>query len=385
MGRSVQRSKGLGSLVQVWCIMRSRSPSDLSRRLLKCLFSDESECDGDGASVLESHRVTSAQVARRGIVVSEVAAPTSARGPESGVRGSSFRQVVSDLININMDISQVAGRTSAQAGKADLQSMSAEAAQPDCNVCVARNGSVCADVRPGSAPAGSTNDSLGSRPQVFRPSELWEFGGCMSAQAAPSDSVVSEIPAPSASSNDDDSLLNMWHDWDSQDTQRERDLASLEAAIIEPVHHFEPAPLLAPPAPKSCADVLFELYPRVAEQGLPIDLSEANDDGDDDAAEAYMFRVASDMDVHSFYIGATSDVMWRWFGGASDRGVMPGHRECYDHMTILACRLPGSGAQLETRLITSARVAFGMRCKNKAMDSRGCVDSLVNFIYLVHS
>jgi hypothetical protein len=64
---------------------------------------------------------------------------------------------------------------------------------------------------------------------------------------------------------------------------------------------------------------------------------------------------------------------------------MKGHFEQYEVMHILAVRLPGFAAPLETRLIKSAMAEHGMRCKNTAMDSRGCVGSAVGYVYIVQS
>ena len=140
------------------------------------------------------------------------------------------------------------------------------------------------------------------------------------------------------------------------------------------------------PGPNGPNVVLEQRANTVADQGLlgwPIDFSGASVD-DDELAEALMLRIASRIETERFYIGVTSDPVWRWWGGASDRGVMQGHSETFECMTILAIRGPGLAAPLERLLIASAKEYHGARCANRATDNRGCVGVAVNYLYIVH-
>ena len=133
---------------------------------------------------------------------------------------------------------------------------------------------------------------------------------------------------------------------------------------------------------------------RARELQLPIDFDNALDDitfddysrdisttGQD--VERRMQSVASRRDVGGFYVGITSDPIWRWRGGASERGVMQGHCRTYQQMVILAFRAPGLAAPLEKMLIECAMASYSDQCLNKAKDNRGCVEDVVGFVYIV--
>ena len=133
---------------------------------------------------------------------------------------------------------------------------------------------------------------------------------------------------------------------------------------------------------------------RARELQLPIDFDNALDDitfddysrdisttGQD--VERRMQSVASRRDVGGFYVGITSDPIWRWRGGASERGVMQGHCRTYQQMVILAFRAPGLAAPLEKMLIECAMASYSDQCLNKAKGNRGCVKGVAGFVYIV--
>ena len=177
-----------------------------------------------------------------------------------------------------------------------------------------------------------------------------------------------------------DELLRIW------DRGPRRDPPAVAAVVHQVSHRRRGHGTPALPASLDLNVVLEQRANTVAEQGLlgrPIDFSEASVDNDE-LAEALMLRIASRIETARFYIGVTSDPVWRWRGGASDRGVMQGHSEVFECMTILAIRGPGLAAPLERLLIASAKEYHGARCANRATDSRGCFHAAINYLYVVH-
>ncbi len=85
----------------------------------------------------------------------------------------------------------------------------------------------------------------------------------------------------------------------------------------------------------------------------------------------------------AFYVGATTDPIWRWEGGPSDRGrgeYMEGHSEQWQELNVLHISWGVEAVEIETSLIK--QVIDHDNCKNKASDSRGLVKSKPNFIYV---
>ena len=91
--------------------------------------------------------------------------------------------------------------------------------------------------------------------------------------------------------------------------------------------------------------------------------------------------------VDGFYIGATTDPRFRWWGGRTGRGgaggsMMRGHRHDYDEMHIVDLCPAFMGRDRETDLIHFGRKSF-LYCENTARDARGQVQNRPNFMYVV--
>ena len=86
-------------------------------------------------------------------------------------------------------------------------------------------------------------------------------------------------------------------------------------------------------------------------------------------------------DSRCFYVGATVDPVRRWLGSQyTDRGSpMPGHQDTWNCMFMVALQL--RARELETQLITFAKLHWPDRCSNIANDARGQCRG-ANWIYV---
>ena len=205
---------------------------------------------------------------------------------------------------------------------------------------------------------------------------------------ANSDDVVSADTAANAADRKTSSLMSLWDQalgatpWEheapcapSQLGDTPRGLSALPQPFVVVQTHL-------------AHGAFDEAAQQAKELQLPIcfDHAEVNDSSDE-VVDALMHSLASRFDLRRFYVGVTMDPIRRWLGGASDRseqGVMRGHCAKYENMVILAFRGPGLAAPLESLLIASAKAIHGERCLNRAIDSRGCVNGVANFVYCLN-
>jgi hypothetical protein len=194
-----------------------------------------------------------------------------------------------------------------------------------------------------------------------------------------------------AQNQENDSLLSMLEDFDSQDTQR----AEMHRTCFQPA----PAQQLSSSAARpSSSHSTVEDFGLVLEsqalgpdtavlerawatardqcQGLPVRFVGYGVCSDEDV-EAAIDTLLRDEMILKFYVGATALVKRRWLGGDD----MPGHCIHWAYMAVLAVRGGAEGGQLEAKCIRMAK-GFYSGCTNTALDSRHLGDG-INFVYLV--
>ena len=114
---------------------------------------------------------------------------------------------------------------------------------------------------------------------------------------------------------------------------------------------------------------------KCSDLGLPIDFDLCNED-DDAIGKAILLATRASR----CYVGATQDPSRRWLGD----GDMQGHCESYERMILLAVKPPGgTGAHLESSLISNVLDSASSVCDNKARDARGQSRWKANFVYIV--
>ena len=111
--------------------------------------------------------------------------------------------------------------------------------------------------------------------------------------------------------------------------------------------------------------------------GLPISFW-GDGSGDDDAVLQELNFIAGQAGSH--YVGGAMNVLRRWLA------VGFGHSHKWPQMTVLAVRLGGEGAALESLAINFALDNI-LGCTNKARDARGLckANGTINFLYVCHS
>ena len=114
----------------------------------------------------------------------------------------------------------------------------------------------------------------------------------------------------------------------------------------------------------------------VEARGLPVVFQYVSDQ----ALENAIYDIAPVADA--FYIGATTDPRRRWIGGDSMRGYMQGHSKVWDKLHVFHLSHSESSRCQETRLIEHCLGQYPGRCTNLAVDARGQVKGMPNFLYV---
>ena len=187
-----------------------------------------------------------------------------------------------------------------------------------------------------------------------------------------------------------DSLLQLWEDFDEDDTDNEREqehrneAARKNAAMAEKSakqrRKADAAEAAAERAEAQQLDQLEEAYRQAIQacRDLPIEwlpferCAYIGSDSIEPAQSLVASRASG-----QFYVGGTINVARRWLGDADMRG----HCESYSSMVIVGVAMGRLGGRIEAALIDHAKNMFPLLCNNICRDSRGLTDG-INFIYM---
>ena len=192
-----------------------------------------------------------------------------------------------------------------------------------------------------------------------------------------------------------DSLLQLWEDFDEDDTDNERQLehakqesARLAAMAEKQAKQRRKADAAEAAAARAEADQLDQLeesyrHAMRACGDLPIEWIPFEQCAfiAGDSIEPFRFLIASRAAATSqnFYVGGTVNVRRRWLGDLA----MQGHCESYSSMCIIGVAIGRLGGRIEAALIDYAKNMFPLACENRCRDSRGLTAG-INFIYMCH-
>ena len=214
--------------------------------------------------------------------------------------------------------------------------------------------------------------------------------GARSDAGADAGSDASAEAAPRQDHQQDD-LLQLWEDFDSEDTDMEthhdaraqtaKQLDAWARKRAKRQRQDEETTTATELAEDKQLYQLEEAYRREVRDtsGLPIEWAPFTQCAyiNGDSYELAQFVVASRADQSGFYIGGTVNVRRRWLGDTD----LPGHCEKYSHMCILGVAIGRLGGRIETALIEYGKNHFPLACRNVCRDSRGLTAG-INFIYL---